>query len=483
MDIVKNVEIAEHVENVESVESVDKVDKNAVERQAERQSENRMGVTPVHKLLLSMSIPMVISMLVQALYNVVDSIFVAQISENALTAISLAFPIQSLMIAVGVGTGVGINSFLSRSLGEKNFDNANKAAANGMFLAWASCAAFMAVGALGSAAFFRAQTNIQEIVQHGQDYLSIICIFSFGMFNQITLERLLMSTGKSFYAMVSQSVGAVINIVLDPVMIFGLWNFPKMGVAGAAYATVIGQSAGALLALYFNLRKNHEIKLWGRGFRPNGAIIKRIYAVGLPSILMASLGSVMTYGINSILISFTATAAAVFGVYFKLQSFVFMPVFGVNNGMVPILAFNFGAKKKDRITQTIKIAVMYAVGIMSLGIAAFQFYPDKLLALFNATEDMLSIGIPALRIISIHYAFAGFCIVFISVFQALGNGLESLFIAVTRQLILLLPMAWLLSLTGNVDAIWWSFPAAECFTFALSAALMKRVYNKRIKNM
>jgi putative MATE family efflux protein len=445
--------------------------------------ENRMGVAPVHKLLLSMSIPMVISMLVQALYNVVDSIFVAQISENALTAISLAFPIQSLMIAVGVGTGVGINAFLSRSLGEKNLDNVNKAAVNGIFLAWMSCAVFMVVGIFGSDAFFRTQTDIQEIVEYGQDYLSIICIFSFGMFSQITFERLLISTGKSFYAMISQSVGAVTNIILDPVMIFGLWNFPKMGVAGAALATVIGQSIGALLAVYFNLRKNREIKLWQKRFRPNGVIIKRIYAVGLPSILMASLGSVMTYGINRILISFTATAAAVFGVYFKLQSFVFMPIFGLNNGMVPILAYNFGAKKKDRITKTIELAVMYAVGIMSLGIAVFQFFPDKLLALFNATEDMLSIGVPALRIISIHYVFAGFCVVFISVFQALGNGMESLFIAVARQLILLLPMAWLLSFTGNVNAIWWSFPAAECLTLAFSAILLKRVYNKRIKTI
>jgi putative MATE family efflux protein len=303
------------------------------------------------------------------------------------------------------------------------------------------------------------------------------------MFNQITFERLLVSTGKSFYAMISQSVGAITNIILDPIMIFGLWGFPKMGVAGAALATVIGQSAGALLALYFNLRKNHDLKLSGKGFRPNGAIIKKIYAVGLPSILMASLGSVMTYGLNRILISFTATAAAVFGVYFKLQSFVFMPIFGLNNGMVPILAYNFGAKKKERIIATIKLAVIYAVGIMSLGIAAFQFFPDKLLLLFSATKEMLAIGVPALRIISIHYVFAGFCIVFISVFQALGNGIESLFIAVARQLILLLPMAWLLSLTGNVNAIWWSFPAAEGVTLALSVVLLKRVYNKRIKRI
>ena len=444
-------------------------------------SENKMGVMPVHKLLLNMSIPMVISMLVQALYNVVDSIFVAQIHENALTAISLAFPIQILMIAVGVGTSVGLNSFLSRSLGEKNFDYVNQSAVNGIFLAWVNCAVFVAVGALCSTAFFRAQTDIREIVEYGRDYLSIICVFSFGAFNQITFERLLTSTGKSFYAMISQSVGAITNIVLDPVMIFGLWGFPKMGVAGAALATVIGQSVGALLALYFNLQKNHDIKLSVRRFRPNGVIIKKIYAVGLPSILMASLGSVMTYGLNRILISFTATAAAVFGVYFKLQSFVFMPIFGLNNGMVPILAYNFGAKKKERIIATIKLAALYAFGIMALGFVVFQLFPDKLLLLFNATEEMLSIGVPALRIISIHYAFAGFCIVFMSVFQALGNGMESLFIAVARQLLLLLPVAWLLSLTGDVNAIWWSFPSAECATFVLSVVLLKRVYDKRIK--
>jgi putative MATE family efflux protein len=440
-----------------------------------------MGVMPVHKLLLSISIPMIVSMLVQALYNVVDSIFVAQMGESALAAVSLAFPIQSLMIGVGVGTGVGINSFLSRSLGEKKFDSVNRTAGNGILLAWISCGAFMFFGVTGVAAFFRAQTDIREIVQYGWDYLFIICVFSFGMFNQIILERLLISTGKTFYSMLSQLAGAITNIILDPIMIFGLLGCPKMGVAGAAAATVIGQMVGASLALYFNLRRNLEIKLSVKGFKPSVEIIKKIYAVGLPSILMGSLGSVMTYGLNNILIAFTPTAIAVFGIYFKLQSFIFMPIFGLNSGMVPILAYNYGARKRERITKTIGLAVMYAVGIMSLGTMVFQIFPDKLLHLFNATAEMSAIGVPALRIISIHYLFAAFCIVSLSVFQALGNGLESLFVAVSRQLILLLPIAWLLSLTGSVNAIWWTFPLTEGATLVLCAFFMKRLYNVKLK--
>jgi putative MATE family efflux protein len=443
--------------------------------------ENKMGVMPVPKLLLNMSIPMIISMLVQALYNVVDSIFVARINEQALTAVSLAFPIQSLMIGVGVGTGVGVNAFLSKSLGEKNFGIVNKSAQNGVFLAWLSCAAFMVFALVGSEAFFATQTDIGEISGYGYDYLSIICGMSFGMFSQIIFERLLISTGKTFYSMISQSVGAITNIILDPIMIFGLLGFPRMGVSGAALATVIGQTAGAILGFYFNIRHNHEIRLSIRGFRPDAAIIKRIYAVGLPSILMASLGSLMTYGLNTLLISFTATAVAVFGVYFKLQSFVFLPIFGLNNGMVPIIAYNYGARKKDRVIQTIKISVACAVGIMLLGAAVFQIFPKELLAQFNATPDMLAIGVPALRIISIHFLFAGFCIVSLSVFQALGDGTESLIVAVSRQLILLLPIAWLLSLSGSVNAIWWTFPITEAATLLLCVFLIKRVYDRKIK--
>jgi putative MATE family efflux protein len=443
--------------------------------------ENKMGVMPVHRLLLSMSVPMVIAMLVQALYNVVDSIFVARLGEDALTAVSLAFPVQALLIGVGIGTGVGVNAFLSRSLGEKNFENVNKTALNGIFLAWLSCAAFMAAGFFGSTAFFLTQTTQPEIVRYGRDYLFVICVFSFGVFNQITFERLLTSTGKTFYSMISQITGAVTNIILDPIMIFGLLGFPRMEVTGAALATVIGQTAGALVALYFNLRKNREIRFSLKGFKPSIEIAGRIYAVALPSILMSSLGSVMVYGLNTILISFTATAAAVFGVYFKLQSFVFMPIFGLNNGMVPILAYNFGARKRDRVVQTIRLGLTYAVGIMALGMAVFHALPDELLFLFNATTEMLAIGVPALRIISLHYVFAGFCIVFLSVFQALGNGMESLVVAVSRQLILLLPIAWLLSLTNAVNAIWWAFPATEFITLLLCLFLMKRVYDKKLR--
>ncbi|MDR1916762.1 MAG: MATE family efflux transporter [Synergistaceae bacterium] len=447
----------------------------------EKRPENKMGVMPVHHLLLSMSIPMVISMLVQALYNVVDSYFVAKIGESALTAVSLVFPIQALMISVGIGTGVGLNAFLSKSLGEKNYTRVNRSAMNGIFLAWVNCAIFMLVGFLASDVYFIAQTDSQEIIGYGKSYMSIICVFSLGVFSQITCERLLMSTGKTYYAMISQLTGAIINIILDPIMIFGLLGFPRMEVAGAALATVIGQSVAALLAVSFDIRKNTEITFSWRGLKPDSAIIKRIYAVGLPSIMMGSLGSIMIYGLNNILISFTSTAVAVFGVYFKLQSFIFMPVFGLNNGMVPILAYNFGARKKERIISTVKLSIMYATGIMILGMAVFQIFPYKLLELFNATDEMMSIGVPALRIISFHFLFAGFCIVFLSVFQALGNGGESLLVSGSRQLIFLLPIAWLLSLSGNLNVVWWAFPAAECATFILCIVRIKSVYNKKIK--
>jgi putative MATE family efflux protein len=442
-----------------------------------------MGVMPVHRLLLSMSIPMVISMMVAALYNVVDSYFVAKIGEDALTAVSLVFPIQSLMISVAVGTGVGLNAFLSKSLGEKNYGRANRSAMNGIFLAWVSCAAFMLIGFFGTDAFFSAQTENPEIIRYGRSYMSIICIFSLGAFSQITCERILISTGRTYYAMISQSAGAIINIVLDPIMIFGLFGFPRLEVAGAAIATVIGQTSGALVAVYFGIRKNHDVKMSWEGIRPEPSIIGRIYSVGLPSILMGSLGSVMVYGLNNILIAFTSTAVAVFGVYFKLQSFIFMPVFGLNNGMVPIIAYNYGAGNKERITATIKLSVMYATGIMILGMAVFQIFPSALFRLFNATDEMMSIGVSALRIISFHFLFAGFCIVSLSVFQALGYGKESLFVAGSRQLLFLLPIAWLLSLTGHLDAVWLAFPAAECATFLLCVIRMKSVYDRKIKTI
>lgn len=443
--------------------------------------ENKMGTMTVNKLLISMSLPMIISMLVQALYNVVDSMFVAQISENALTAVSLAFPLQSLMIAVGVGTGVGVNAVLSKSLGQKDFESANKAASNGIILSFLSYVIFALIGVFLTGVFFKSQTSNVEIINHGSQYIYICTILSVGLFGQIILERLLQSTGKTFYTMITQGIGAIINIILDPILIFGLFGAPEMGVAGAAVATVIGQIIAMFLALYFNLKKNHEIKLNKKVFKLDIKIIKRIYAVGVPSIVMQSIGSVMTFGLNKILIGFTPTATAVFGVYFKLQSFVFMPVFGLNNGMVPIVAYNYGAKNEERVTKTIKLSTVYAMGIMLVGFLIFQAFPKQLLCLFNASEDMLRIGIPALRIISINFIFAGFCVIASSVFQALENGMLSLVVSAVRQLIAILPLAFIFGQVFGVNAIWFAFPVSEIIAVILSAMFMKKVYNEAIK--
>lgn len=443
--------------------------------------ENKMGVMPVGKLLISMSLPMVISMLVQALYNIVDSIFVAQLSENALTAVSLAFPAQNLMIAVGTGTGVGINALLSKSLGERNYDTANKTADNAVFLAFLSFVLFLILGLTASEFFFRVQTDVAEIVDAGAAYLTICCGCSFGLFGQLVFEKLLQATGKTFYSMIIQLAGALTNIILDPIMIFGLVGFPKMGVAGAALATVIGQIVAAVLGLIFNLKRNHEITLSLKKFRPSVAIIRKIYSVGVPSIIMASIGSVMTFGMNKILISFTSTATAVFGVYFKLQSFVFMPIFGLNNGMVPILAFNFGARKPERMKKAFQLSALLATVTMLVGVAVFHVFTTPLLLLFNASETMLAIGIPALRIISISFIFAGFCICVLSLCQALGHGVLSLIVSLVRQLVVLLPTAYLLSLLGNLEAVWWAFPFAELFSLVLSLFMLRHVFKKEIQ--
>lgn len=445
------------------------------------QKENKMGIMPVNKLLVSMSIPMVISMLVQALYNVVDSMFVAQINENALTAVSLAYPVQNLMIAVATGTGVGINALLSKSLGQKDFDKANKAAKNGVFLAICSYIVFVLIGVFFSEWFFRVQTNVEEIIEYGTSYLVICSVFSFGIFGQIIFERLLQSTGKTFYTMITQGVGAIINIIFDPIMIFGYFGFPEMGVAGAAAATVFGQIVAMILAIIFNHKKNEEITLSIRGFRPEGKIIRAIYAVGVPSIIMASIGSLMTFGMNKILIAFSTTATAVFGVYFKLQSFAFMPVFGLNNGMVPIIAYNYGARKPNRLIHTIKLSVCYATGIMLLAFVIVQIIPEELLLIFNASDHMLGIGVPALRIISMSFLLAGFSVISSSIFQALSHGFLSLSVSLIRQLVILLPAAYLFSLSGNLELIWWAFPLAELVACVLCAIYLKHVYTKEIK--
>lgn len=443
--------------------------------------ENKMGTMPVSKLLISMSIPMMISMFVQALYNIVDSMFVSQLGENALTALSLAFPVQNLMMAIGAGTCVGINAFLSRSLGEKNMERVNKTAVNGIFLAFATAVVFAILGYFLVPIFFSTQTDIPEILKYGNDYLSICTMFSFGLMGQMTFERLLQSTGKTLYSMISQSFGAIVNIILDPIMIFGYFGFPRMEVAGAALATVIGQTLAMILGLILNLKVNKEISIRFKGFRPSGEIIGKIYAVGVPTAIMISIGSVMTYSLNRILLTYTATAAAVFGVYFRLQSIVFMPVFGLNNGMVPIVSYNYGARNKKRMLHTIKLSMTYAVLIMAVGFTIFQIFPVQLLSLFNATPDMIEIGIPAFRIISISFMFAGFCIVSGSTFQALGSGIPSMITSTSRQLLALVPLAFILSKIGGLNAIWWAFPLAEIVAVALTVIFLRYFYNNKIK--
>lgn len=451
------------------------------ERKKELQ-ENKMGVMPVPKLLVGMSLPMMISMLVQALYNIVDSMFVAKLSEDALTAVSLAFPIQALMISIASGTGVGINALLSRSLGEKDSKSADQAAKNGLFLTIISCIIFAVLGALGSRLFFTLQTDNPVIVKYGTQYMSIITIFCAGIFLQITFERLMQSTGKTFYNMITQGLGAIINIILDPIMIFGLFGFPRLEVAGAAVATITGQAVAVSLSIYFNHAKNKEINISLRGFRPHGRTILLIYKVGLPSIVMQSIGSVMTFGMNKILLMFSSTAAAVFGVYFKLQSFIFMPIFGLNNGLIPIIAYNYGARKKERIIETTKLSMAISISLMLIGLAIFQLgAPFLLKNLFTASDHMLSIGVPALRIISISFPAAGFCIIAGSVFQALGNGVYSLIVSAVRQLAVLLPVAFLFAVTFGLSTVWWAFPIAECFSLALSAILLKRIYRLKVK--
>lgn len=445
--------------------------------------ENKMGVMPVNKLLLSMAVPMMLSMLVQALYNIVDSIFVSRVSENALTAVSLAFPLQTLMIALGGGMCVGVNALLSKALGEKNYDRVNESAMNGVFLSFLNFVVFFLVGVFVVKPFYYAQTDDAEIIYHGVQYLSVVCCCSIGVYMQFIFEKLLQSTGRTTLAMLTQLTGAVINLIFDPILIFGYFGVPAMGAAGAAIATVAGQIVAAILAFILNVKYNKEIKLKFRGFRPNLRVIGHIYEVGLPSIIMQSIGSVMTFSMNLILIGFSSTATAVFGVYFKLQSFIFMPIFGLNNGMVPIIAYNFGARKKERMIKTAKLSIIYAMCIMAVGTVIFQLFPDKLFMLFDASEHMLSMGIPALRIISVHFVLAGFCIVCSSIFQALGKAVYSMISSMCRQLLVLIPVAYLLSLLGNVNYVWWALPIAELMSLLISCFFMAKVYKQIIKPM
>lgn len=446
--------------------------------------ENKMGVMPVKKLIINMSLPMMFSMLVQALYNVVDSVFVSRISESALTAVTLAFPMQNLMIAVASGTGVGINALLSKSLGEKNYDRADSAANNGLFLIFLSFVVFALLGLFCAGPFIAFQTPDEEIRTLGAAYLRICCTLSFGIFFQMTFERLLQSTGRTVYSMISQTTGALINIIFDPILIFGLFGFPKLGVAGAAYATVLGQVIAAAVGFVLNLRKNDDIHLSIKGIlHPNRWTIRRIYSVGIPSILMISIGSLMTFLMNMILKPFEATAQAVFGAYFKMQSFFFMPVFGLNNGLIPILAFNYGARNRSRIDEALRFSMKLAVGIMVAGMLIFEIFPAQLLGLFDASEHMLSIGVPALRIIGLSYPFAAVCIVMGSIFQAFSRSINSLIVSFGRQLVVLIPAAALLAHFGGINVLWWAFPLAEVASLTISSLLFRKVYREVVEPM
>ena len=448
-------------------------------------AENKMGTMPIGKLLFNMSLPMMISMLVQALYNIVDSIFVAKLSENALTAVSLAFPLQTLLIAVATGTGVGMNALLSKSLGEKNFKKANKTATNAAFIYAFSYIVFLILGFTIVKPFYRSQVGSAdaEIMTMGVDYLSTVMIFSFGIFTQVFFERLLTSTGRTIFSMTSQLSGALTNIILDPILIFGMFGFPKMGVTGAAVATVIGQCVAGIVAGTCNHKFNHEVKFEFKGFRPDLKIIGTIYAVGIPSIIMQSIGSIMTYCMNRILIEFSSTATAVFGVYFKLQSFFFMPVFGLNNGITPIIAYNYGARQRKRMTKTIKLSLFVAFCLTFIGFVLFESIPQVLLGMFSASDDLLKIGIPALRTIGVHYLIAWYCIIVGTVFQALGKAIFSMVVSIMRQLVVLIPAAYLLAKFGGLHMVWWSFPIAEIMSFIVSTAFLIRIWRTVIKDI
>ena len=445
--------------------------------------ENKMGVMPVGKLLINMALPMIISMLVQALYNVVDSIYISQISESAVTALSLAFPIQNLQIGFAVGIGVGVNSLLSKSLGEKNQKAANQTAGNGFTLMFIGTIAFMLFGIFGVRPYYEMQSTVTETVEGGIVYSRICCIMTLGVFISILCERLLQATGRTLHTMITQSAGAIVNIILDPILIHGWLGLPAMGIAGAAWATIIGQFTSALLALFFNIKFNPDIQLHVRYFKLDGRIVQKILTVGVPSIVMNSIGSIMNFGMNQILQGFTETATSVFGIYFKLQSFFFMPLFGINNATISIIAYNYGARKPQRIINTLTLAVAIAIALMVSGLLAFQFLPDMLLGMFNPSEEFLMIGRSALRTISWSFPIAAVCISLSACFQALGNGIYSTVTSICRQLLVLLPVAYLLSLSGNVNRVWMAYPIAEVASCAATSFFFLRIYRQKIKPM
>lgn len=449
--------------------------------QKETLQENKMGVMPVGKLLVNMALPMIISMLVQAFYNIVDSVYVSQVSESAVTALSLAFPVQNMQIGFAVGVGVGVNALLSQSLGRKDQESVNWAAGQGVFLALVATALFMLFGFFGVRPYYTMQSTVVETVEGGIAYTSICCIFTVGVFIQVLCERLLQATGRAMQTMILQGTGAIINIILDPVFIHGWWGMPKMGVAGAAVATVIGQCTGAVLGIYLNLRHNPEVQLHVKFMKPNWKVIAPILEVGIPSVVMNGIGSVMNFGMNQILQGFNEVATGVFGIYYKLQSLFFMPLFGINNATISILAYNYGARKPKRIVHTLKLATAVAVCIMLVGLAVFQLFPQALLGIFNPTEEFLAIGVKALRILCLPFPVAAICISLGASFQALGKGSYSTIVSLCRQLIVLLPVAYLLSLTGSVDNVWWSFPIAEVMSALVTGLLFAKLYRQKVK--
>lgn len=448
--------------------------------QTETLKENKMGTMPVGKLLVNMALPMIISMLVQALYNIVDSVYVSQVSESAVTALGLAFPVQNMQIGFAVGIGVGVNALLSQSLGRKDQETANWAAGQGIFLMMVATAIFMLFGIFGVRPYYEMQSNVAETVEGGIAYTQICCLLTVGIFVQVLCERLLQATGRAMQTMILQGTGAIINIILDPVFIHGWWGMPKMGIAGAAVATVIGQCVGAVLGIYMNVRHNPDIHMHLKYVKPNWKVIQPILTVGIPSVIMNGIGSVMNFGMNQILQGFHETATGVFGIYFKLQSLFFMPLFGINNATISIIAFNYGARKPKRIVHTLKLATITAVCIMLVGLGIFQLFPEALLGIFNPTEDFMSIGVKALRILSLPFPVAAVCVTLSASFQALGNGSYSTIVSLCRQLVALLPVAYLLSLTGDVGNVWWSFPIAEVVSALVTALLFARLYRCKV---
>ena len=443
---------------------------------------NKMGTWPIGKLLVNMALPLVISMLVQALYNVVDSIYVSRISESAVTALSLAFPIQNLLIGCATGVGVGVNSLLSKSLGEQNYERANRTAGNGMLLSILFTALFVIFGLFFARPFFATQTTVTETLEGGSIYLAIVTIGSIGIFVEILFERLLQASGNAFQSMITQTVGAVTNIILDPVLIFGWFGLPAMGIAGAALATVIGQWIAACLAMALNLKYNKELKdLCRRHMKPDGYVIRTILNVGVPSIIMVGIGSVMNFGVNQILQGFSETATGVFGIYFKLQSFFFMPLFGINNAVISIVAFNYGARRPDRMMKTLKLAAMAGLGIMLVGLAVFQLAPELLLAIFDPSDEFMRMAVRALRTISWCFPVAAVCIILGSTFQSLGTGIYATIVSLARQLVVLLPAAYILSLSGEVTRVWWAWPIAESMGLTMTLIFFLRNYRQRIK--